>query len=263
VEAAFLFSARLSVRIASMTKQTVLIAIAAALAGFIGGFMLANSLNRSDMAARTIPAQPAAATPNPAEPTQGTTLTPDEIKTRVAAADADPKNFSFQKNLGLSLYRYASLKQDSTVLPDAIKIMQRALDLDPEDRDLQIGLGNAHFDVGYFEKDNAAFERARVFYNKALTRLPSDVDVRSDLALTYFLQSPPDLNTAVTEFEKGLSMNGKHERSLQFLIHTYVKQGEKAKATQTLDRLKTANPSSPAIGELTAMIAGEPGSNTR
>ena len=247
-----------------MTKQTVLIAIAAALAGFIAGFMLANTLNRSDMAARSIPVLQAAASPNnPVDPTQGTTLTPDEIKARIAAADADPKNFSFQKNLGLSLYRYASLKQDASVLPDTIRIMQRALDLDPEDRDLQIGLGNAHFDVGYFEKDNAAFAKARVFYNKALSRLPSDVDVRADLALTYFLQSPPDLNTAVTEFEKGLAINGKHERSLQFLIQTYVKQGDKAKASQTLERLKAASPSNPAIGELTAMVAGEGGTNAK
>src|SRR5687768_15553102 len=103
-----------------MTKQTVLIAIAAALAGFIGGFMLANTLNRNDLAARPVPIQQLAAAPtNPADPTQGTTLTPDEIKARVAAADADPKNFSFQKSLGISLYRYASLKQDAAVLPDA------------------------------------------------------------------------------------------------------------------------------------------------
>lgn len=246
-----------------MTKQTVLIAIITGLAGFIGGFMLANTLNRSDLATRTLPPQQPATNIATSDPTQGTTLSPDEIKSRVAAADADPKNFSFQKNLGLSLYRYSSLKQDEAVLPDAIRIMQRASDLDPEDRDLQIGLGNAHFDVGYFEKDNAAFERARGFYNKALARVPSDADVRADLALTYFLQSPPDLNTAVTEFEKGLSSNPKHERSLQFLIQTYVKQGDKAKASQTLDRLKAANSSNPAIGELTAMVAGETAPNAK
>ena len=246
-----------------MTKQTVLIAIITGLIGFIGGFMLANTLNRSDMGSRTMPVQQASATPSQVDPSQGTTLSPDEIKSRVAAADADPKNFPFQKSLGISLYRYASLKQDSSVLPDAIKIMQRALDLDPEDRDLQVGLGNAHFDVGYFGKDNAAFERARGFYNKALIRVPNDVDVRADLALTYYLQSPPELATAVTEFEKGLAMNDKHERSLQFLIHTYVKQGDKVKASQTLDRLKAANPSNPAIGELTAMVNGESGTGTR
>ncbi len=246
-----------------MTKQTVLIAIITGLAGFIGGFMLANTLNRSDMAAGVVPMQQASATPSQVDPSQGTTLSPDEIKSRVAAADADPTNFSFQKSLGISLYRYASLKQDAEVLPDAIKIMQRALDLDPEDRDLQIGLGNAHFDVGYFNKDNAAFERARGFYNKALSRVPSDVDVRADLALTYYLQSPPALATAVTEFEKGLAINGKHERSLQFLIHTYVKQGDKAKASQTLERLKAANPSNPAIGELTATVNGENGTSAK
>ena len=244
-----------------MTKQTVLIAIIAALAGFIGGFMLANTLNRGD--ARAVALPQGASTPNLTDPNQGTTLSPEEIRSRVAAADADPKNFSYQKNLGLSLYQYASLKQDPAILPEAIRIMQRALDLDPEDRDLQIGLGNAHFDVGFFEKNNAAFERSRVFYNKALERLPNDVDVRADLALTYFLQSPPDLKTAVTEFEKGLSIDPKHQRALQFLIQTYVKQGDRAKASQTLERLRAANPSNPAINELTAMIADGSGSETK
>ena len=173
-------------------------------------------------------------------------------------ADRDPGNFGFQKSLGMSLYRYASLKQDASILPDAIRIMQRALDLDPADRDLQIGLGNAHFDVGYFNKDNASFERARGFYDKALARVPTDTDVRTDVGLTYFLQTPPDLEMAVKEFEKGLEANPKHERSLQFLIQTYVKKSDTAKATKALERLKAANPSNPAIAELASMIAAGP-----
>ncbi len=242
-----------------MTKQTVLIAIAASLIGFIAGFMLANSLNRSELAAN-VPSSAPTTTQTGDGTTASTTLSPDEIKARVEMADRNPNDFSFQKGLGLSLYRYASLKQDASILPDAIRIMQRALDLDAADRDLQIGLGNAHFDVGYFNKDNKSFEVARGFYNQALARVPSDTDVRTDLALTYYLQDPPDLDTAVKEFEKGLEANPKHERSLQFLIQTYVKKNEPAKASETLERLKSANPSNPAIGELTSMIAAGPAS---
>jgi tetratricopeptide (TPR) repeat protein len=239
-----------------MTKQSVLIAIAACLIGFIGGFMLANTLNR-----RQTPSVPmTAGQPQIPTSSDSTTLSPDEIKTRVEMADRNPDDFTFQKGLGLSLYRYASLKQDASILPDAIRIMQRALDLDSADRDLQIGLGNAHFDVGYFNKDNASFERAREFYNKALSRMPGDTDVRTDLALTYFLQEPPDLDTAVREFEKGLEANPKHERSLQFLTQTYVKRNDPTKANEALARLKAANPSNPAIGELASMIAAGPAS---
>ena len=240
-----------------MTKNTVLTAIIAGLVGFIGGFMLANGLNRSELAGRTLQAQ----TPQPSDvqlpaETGPATLTPDEIKSKIESADRNPSDFAFQKSLGLSLYRYASLKQDAAMLPDTIRIMQRALDLDPADRDLQIGLGNAHFDVGYFNKENASFERARGFYNKALERVPTDVDVRTDLALTYYLQEPPDLDRAVAEFEKGLAINPKHERSLQFLIQTLAKQNQTAKATEALERLRSVDPSNPAIAELTNLVAG-------
>lgn len=226
----------------------------ACLAGFVGGFFFANSLNRSGLTTKPFDIPIAEQSPTPSQ--TGAALTPEEIKAKVASSDQNPNDFNYQKSLGMSLYRYASLKQDASILPDAIRIMQRALDLDPEDRDLVIGLGNAHFDVGYFEKKNPAFETARGFYNKALTRVPTDVDVRTDLALTYFLQEPPDLKTAVLEFDKGLAINPRHERSLQFLVQTYVKQNEIVKASETLDRLKAANPSNPAIGELMTMIAG-------
>ncbi len=232
-----------------------MIAVAGCLVGFVAGFMFANSLNRSELAKTTADPATQIAQGPPLQP-GGAILTPEEIKSKVASADENPKDFQFQKSLGMSLYRYASLKQDAKILPDAIRIMQRALDLDPADRDLVIGLGNAHFDVGYFDKDNKSFEVSRGFYNKALERVPTDVDVRTDLALTYFLQEPSDLNTAVNEFQKGLEINPKHERSLQFLARTYLKQNDVAKASETLDRLKSVNPTNSAINELSIMITG-------
>ncbi|MCC7309403.1 MAG: tetratricopeptide repeat protein [Acidobacteria bacterium] len=244
-----------------MNKQTILVAIVTGLAGFIAGFMIANSLNRSELGTSSSLTQTAGTNqPAGAGAANSTTLSPDEIKARVDAADRNPEDFAFQKSLGISLYRYASLKQDPANLPDAIRIMQRALDLDPADRDLQIALGNAHFDVGYFKKENASLELARGFYNRALERVPGDVDVRTDLALTYYLQTPPDLDSAIKEFEQGLAINPKHERSLQFLTQTYVKKNDIPKANQTLERLKAVNPSSTAIAELTSMIAGGPAS---
>lgn len=230
-----------------------MVAAGACLAGFVAGFFFANSLNRSELARSAALDQPVQANA-PAQVPGGPLLTAEEIRERVAAADRSPTDFTFQRNLGLSLYRYASLRQDASILPDAIRIMQRALDLDPADRDLIIGLGNAHYDVGYFNKDNKSFEKAREFYAKALTRVPGDLDVRTDLALSYFLQEPADLERAVAEFEKGLAINPNHERSLQFLTQTYVKKNDLSKAVETLDRLKAVNPGHTSIGELTASI---------
>ncbi|MGD9589680.1 MAG: tetratricopeptide repeat protein [Pyrinomonadaceae bacterium] len=244
-----------------MSTRSILIAAAACLAGFIAGFIFANSLNRSELARATMTEQPQAQNSAPGQVPGGPLLTAEEIRERVAAADRSPADFSFQRSLGLSLYRYASLRQDPSILPDAIRIMQRALDLDPADRDLLIGLGNAHYDVGYFNKDNKSFETAREFYLKALERVPRDVDVRTDLALSYFLQEPADLERAVAEFEKGLEIDPNHERSLQFLTQTYLKKNDVDKATETLERLKRVNPGHGAISELTTSIARSRGVN--
>ncbi len=239
-----------------MTSRSIWIAIIASLLSFVAGFLFANTLNRSELAAKQVGSEePKAGQSSDAPGSSDLSLTNDEIKKKIATADENPGNFAFQKNLGMSLYRYASLKQDANILPDALRIMERALSIEPEDRDLQIGVGNAYFDKGYFNKDNDSLVKAREFYRKSLVKMPNDADVRADLALTFFLQEPPDLETAVAEFEKALSSNPKHERALQFLAQTLIKQNESAKAAATLEKLKKVNPSNNAINELSSLLA--------
>ena len=238
-----------------MTSRSIWIAIVASVLSFVAGFLFANTLNR-----RELTANPAAAdapkTGQNSNLSSELTLTNEEIQKKITEADKNPGNFTFQKNLGMSLYRYAAMKQDANLLPDALRILERALAMEPADRDLQIGVGNAYFDKGYFNKDNASLVKSREFYNKALASKPSDADVRVDLALTYFLYEPADLTTAVSEFEKALVSNPKHERGLQFLTQTLIKQNEPAKAAATLEKLKQVNPSNTSIAELTSLLAG-------
>lgn len=240
-----------------MTSRSIWLAIIASVLSFVAGFLFANTLNRRELTANPAATDAPKVVQNssvsaPAE----LTLTSDEIQKRIAEADKNPGNFTFQKNLGMSLYRYAAMKQDANLLPDALRILERALALEPADRDLQIGVGNAYFDKGYFNKDNASLIKSREFYNKALASKPTDADVRADLALTFFLHDPPDLMTAVAEFEKALDSDPKHERGLQFLTQTLIKQNEPAKAAATLEKLKQVNPSNTSIGELTSLLAG-------
>lgn len=240
-----------------MTSRSIWIAIIASVLSFAAGFLFANSLNRRELTANpTASETPKAAQNSNASAPAELTLTNDEIQKKVAEADKNSGNFTFQKNLGMSLYRYAAMKQDANLLPDALRILERALAMEPADRDLQIGVGNAYFDKGYFNKDNASLIKSREFYNKALVSRPTDADVRVDLALTYFLHEPSDLTTAVAEFEKALMSNPKHERGLQFLTQTLIKQNNTAKAAATLERLRQVNPSNTSIGELTALLNG-------
>ncbi|MEO6335014.1 MAG: tetratricopeptide repeat protein, partial [Pyrinomonadaceae bacterium] len=84
---------------------------------------------------------------------------------------------------------------------------------------------------------------------------PENVDIRTDLGLTYFLQTPPDLVGALTEFKRALDKNPKHEKTLQFMVQTLIKQNKSDEAIEYLERLRAVNPNNESIGELTSLLS--------
>lgn len=239
-----------------MDRKSLWISIIAVALSFVGGFLLANAINRSELETlrsenERLKSSSAEATTTAAE----FTLTNEEIDRKIAEADQNAANFRYQKNLGLALYRYGSMKQNPEIIAKSIRILERASALNSIDNDVIIGLGNAHFDVGYFGKDNAGFERSREFYERALHLRPGDVEVQTDIGLTYFLQDPPELKLATENFQKSLKTNPSHEKTLQFIIQVLVKDQKPAEAEQYLEQLKKANPSSQSVSELSTIIS--------
>lgn len=259
----FLFSRRLLTS-EVMQKNTLLFVIIAALGGFIAGFILANSINRN--AVSVSPQTTAPSNSNTASGRQSSgeqELSPDEIRAKVAEADKNPTVFSFQKDLGIALYRYAAMKQDVSILTESARILERADSINPKDFDVVVALGNATFDIGFFKEDAASFQKAREVYARALAIKPGDADVMTDLGISYYVQKPPAYDKAVVELLKVSDANPKHERSLQFLIQTYVKQNKIAEAEKSLAKLKGINPTSGAIAEMTSMITAAKGGSSK
>jgi tetratricopeptide (TPR) repeat protein len=236
-----------------MDKRFVWFSVIAVIISFVGGFLLANAFNRSEM--DMLRAENARLKNTPAQTASQPDLTPEEIKQRIAEADRNPGNFSFQKNLGIALYRYAAMKQDAELLADTSRILVRANELNPKDYEILVALGNLFFDIGYFKKDNEKFVQSREFYEKALSQRPADVEVITDYGLTFFLENPPKNEQAIAEFQKSLAENPKHERSLQFLIQAYLKTGKKAEAENYLARLKQINPNAPSLSEIETQVS--------
>ncbi len=242
-----------------MNTKILVAAILGLLAGLIVGFAVANSINRTEINNLRGQAEqnkrPAASGTNPAA--DGFTIGDDEIKAKLAEADANPDNFTYQKNLGSALYRYATMKNDTGLLDQSFRILTRANALDPKDYDVMVDLGNANFDIGYFKKDAASLRKARELYLKALETKPGDADVRTDLAISYFLDTPPDFARAVDEFQKAIKVNPKQERALTFLIQTYMQLGKWDDAGKTLETLKAANPKNDKVADLASQIAAK------
>jgi len=238
-----------------MNSKAITVAIVVGLLGLVIGFVTANSINRSEMNSLKMQAQTAApANGAPQKPGESFTLDPDELKAKIAQADAAPDDFDFQKSLGGALYRYATMKKDTQLLDEAARILERANKLKPKDYAVIVDLGNAYFDSGFFKKDPAVMKMARTTYEKAIAEKPDDADVHADYALTFFLDDPPDLARAVVEFQKALKTNPKQERALQYLAQTYIRQGDFDKAKKTADELRGINSNNEALPLLDSQI---------
>lgn len=230
-------------------------------AGFVGGFVFANKLNGSEMAAlKSQAGQQQSANSNQAADPASDALTEEELRAKIAEADRNADNFAFQKSLGVSLYRYAAMKQSVSLLTESIRILTRASTLDAKDFDVLVALGNAHFDIGFFRKDLASFTTARSVYAKALAIKPGDADVSTDVGISYFVQEPPDYDKTIAELQKVITANPKHDRAMQFLVQAYARQGKVDDAEKMLAKIIEINPANPAIAELrTDIAAGKSG----
>lgn len=233
-----------------MKKVPLWVVIVSSLACLAAGFVLANRLNRSEIeklragAANTSTAQPA-------NRSDDATLSNEEIDEKLREAEKESGNFEFQRSLGLGLYRYGALRKDKNIIERSIPVLERANGLDAKDYDVLVGLGNAHFDIGYYTKDNQSFQKARDFYAKALEQKPKDIEVRTDVGLTYFLQDPPDYHAATEEFQRSLSIDPKHEKTLQFIIQSLKKEG--SDASDYIATLRSVNPKNSVLTEIDAV----------
>jgi tetratricopeptide (TPR) repeat protein len=235
-----------------MNKKAIALSGIAVIISFIGGFLLANALNRQDLnALRAENAQLKNASSQPAD----LNLADEEIRNKIAEADRNPADFEFQKNLAIGLYRYAGMKQDAKFLPEVVRLLKRANDANPQDYETIVALGNVYLDLGQINKDNAAIEQSREFYRKALSIKKDDADVQNDLGLTYFFASPPEAEKAIAEYEKALQMNPKHEKSVENLIRANLSLGKIKEAEDFLNKLKQIDSKNEALPDLEAQVA--------
>lgn len=238
-----------------MNVKVLTAAVLGLLAGMITGFTIANSINRSEINDLRGQVESGKKPAGSNAPGDAFTIGDDELKAKIAEADASPQNFAYQKNLGRALYRYATMKNDTPLLAESVRILTRANSLEPKDYDVLVDLGNAQFDTGFFKKDADAFKRSRELYQTALAAKPNDADVRTDLAISYLLDPTPDLAKAEEEFQKALKDNGRQERALSFLAQTYVQMGKWAEAEKAVGQLKSVNPQNDKLTSLDTQIA--------
>ncbi|HUF05173.1 MAG TPA: tetratricopeptide repeat protein [Aridibacter sp.] len=240
-----------------MNTKIIAAAFIGIVAGFTAGFLIANSLNRSELeAAKTEAAQLNRSSAPPRSRAENMELSDEEIRAKIAEADRIADNFEFQKTLGLALYTYAAMKQDARLLEDVAKLLERAHNLNPDDYDVLVSLGNVSFDLGQIRKDEALNEKARELYRKALAKNEKDANVKSSLGVSFLASQEPEPQKAIEELNSAVGIDPRNIKALRYLAQAYAETGDKENAAKYLAELKKVDPENPAIAELEKRIGG-------
>lgn len=247
-----------------MNKKVFWLSLIAVAASFVGGFLLANALNRREM--DNLRAETARAKNSMREAEKNSsdqTLTEEEIRRKIAEADKNPENIEFQRGLATALYRYASMKRESRWLSDVARLLQRAHENNPKDYDTIISLGNIHFDIaennansaGETKNDvNGEMEKSRTFFHKALDIKPNETNARTSLGMTYLFENPPQNERATAEFQKSLKSNPADEKALENITRAFINSGKTKEAEESLDKLKQSNPNNEVLNDLNSLL---------
>ncbi|MBX3245148.1 MAG: tetratricopeptide repeat protein [Acidobacteria bacterium] len=240
-----------------MNRSWFWLSILAVALSFAGGFFLANALNRNNLdQLRNENERLRTAAQNNSS---GNLADADrEIQEKIKEAETNPNDHQLQRGLGMALYRYGSMKQDIGLLNQTVVILERALAIKPDERDVRIALANTHFDLDYFGKTGKDYQKAETVYRSILKDTPDDVEVRTDLGLTLFLRQPSETDAAIREFQTALQKDPKHQKALQFMVRAKWQSGNTQEAAKYLDKLKTIDPGSQVISELSTLLTRPP-----
>jgi tetratricopeptide (TPR) repeat protein len=259
----------------SLNTRTVAVGALCLLAGFMGGFFLANNVNRGEherlsAEVATLRASGAASKDSGKAATQQgggarqagseggedsfPTLSDDQLANAVAKADAAPSDKELQRKVGQALYVYAWQSGNASILPDVARILRRAHYLDPKDYKTTVMAGDAQFLIARSKNDAASLAEARKLYEKALAAQPDDAVVRTSLGLTYFYATPPDAKRAINEYRRALQSDPRQEMTVQSLAAALIETGGFDEAGRRLDELEKLNPSNAELPGLRAQL---------
>jgi tetratricopeptide (TPR) repeat protein len=215
-----------------MTRENGLFGLVGLLFGYAAAFTLVVYLNQSQPPVRSSLSGGQAASGQSSERPMNAVKEQAQIKLQAEQtanqARQQPDNFEAQ-------VAAANASAGARDFEGAIDFLMRANKLRPDDYDVLIKLGNANMET-------RRFDVAETWLKEAIKLKPNDADARSELALTFFLREPPDVDRAVSQFREALKIQPDHVPSLHNLVLMYIQLGRVTDAEATLAKLERASP---------------------
>lgn len=225
-----------------MKKDILIYGIIGIFGGLIIGYIGTDYLNKSNGPPPTS-AVPAASGQPPADQRGGSDggQAGGDVMAVIETARQDPGNFDAQMKAGGLFREIKRFEQALTFFENAVKAR-------PQDVEANVRLADTLFDL-------QRFEEAAAPYQKALQLEPGNATVRMDLGLTWFMRTPRDLDKAIIEFRAALTIDPRHEKTLQNLTAALLEKGDKAAARQTIEQLAGVNPQNSSLAAFRARVA--------
>lgn len=224
-----------------MKKDILIYGIIGIFGGLIIGYIGTDYLNKSNSPAPAIPAANGQPPADRATDNGGGGQAGGDVMAVIETARQDPGNFEAQMKAGGMFREIKRFEQ-------ALAFYENAVKARPQDVEANVRLADTLFDLQRFEEAAAPYE-------KALQLEPRNATVRMDLGLTWFMRTPRDLDKAITEFRAALSIDPRHEKTLQNLTAALIEKGDKAAARQTVEQLSGVNPQNPSLAAFRNRLA--------
>lgn len=243
-----------------MQKQGLMFGVLGLIVGLVIGFVGANSINRSAAGQTTSQASNAVATTG-----SSSTLPPDHPPIGASTGSDPQTSGGMQPQVAQALERAKQKPNDYEAqmtaadlyyqiqrFDDAAKYYEAAAKIKPTEIEASIKAGNSYFDKAETAAENndqptanINFPLAEKWYLKALDIDSKNVSVRTDLGLTFFLRQPRDIDRAIKEYKTSLTIDPRHEITLQNLALAYRESGDTTNYQKTLETLRSVNPENP------------------
>lgn len=134
-------------------------------------------------------------------------------------------------------------------IKSAAEAAARTAEESPKDFDAQLKAAMAYMDAG-------GFDEASNFLARANALRPDDLDVRSELAVTYFMRTPPQKEKAISELRRNLETDPTHLPSLHNLTRMLLETKRVDEAEATLEKLEKVKPDYEQLPQLRSEVEG-------
>jgi tetratricopeptide (TPR) repeat protein len=239
-------------------SKNLLFCVAGIALGFFVGFLITNAVTKPGVPTAAADSRSAAGrAPGPLKPEQmagdlpvghpevgeggagSAASTSARAQAAMDKADRSPKEFAAQVEAAEVFYTLRDYEK-------AALYLDRALAIKPSDFDALVLMGNVKYDAKQYAD-------AATFYERALAIKPDTPDVRTDLGNTYFNRE--DFDRAIGDYRKAVAVDPFHLNAWRNIATAAIRKGDKATATEAVEKLQTIAPQSEELPAFRESIA--------